>query len=74
MSNQAAFFVFRMDPVLLLLAKATRYPPPARTSATQALGEFRKTQESTARAPLKERLNPDVWDTIRDAGENPYFA
>lgn len=64
----------RMDPVLLLLAQAARSPPPARTSATQALGEFRKTQESTASTPLKERLKTDVWDSIRDAGENSYFA
>jgi hypothetical protein len=60
--------------VLLLLARAARYPPPARTSASQALGEFRKTQGSSASTPLKERLHADVWDSIRDAGESSYFA
>jgi hypothetical protein len=64
----------RMDQVLVLISRAARFPPPVRTSATQALGEFRKTQESTESSPLKERLKLEVWESIREVGESTYFA
>jgi Domain of unknown function (DUF3437) len=64
-----------MDEALLAVVRAARFPPPVRTTATQALGEFRKTHESTESRPLRERLSADVWEGIMDvAMQSSYFA
>lgn len=65
----------RMDEALVLIARAARRPVPVRTAATAALGEFRKTHETTESQPLKERLKPHVWDSIMDVTlQSSYFA
>lgn len=65
----------RMDEVLVLMSRAARRPVPVRTAATSALGEFRKTHETTESQPLKERLKPQVWDSIMDVTlQSSYFA
>lgn len=61
--------------VLMALARAAQAPAPVKVSATEALGTFRKTQEGTSRLPLRERLDPAVWDAVRDAAvQSSYFA
>jgi Domain of unknown function (DUF3437) len=61
--------------VLMALARAAQAPAPVKVSATEALGTFRKTQEGTSRLPLRERLEPAVWDALRDAAvQSSYFA
>jgi hypothetical protein len=61
--------------VLMALTRAARAPAPVKVSATEALGTFRKTQEGTSRLPLRERLDPAVWDAVRDAAvQSSYFA
>lgn len=61
--------------VLMALTRAAQAPAPVKVSATEALGNFRKTQEGTSRLPLRERLDPDVWDALRDAAvQSSYFA
>ena len=64
-----------MDEALVLIARAARRPAPVRTAATAALGEFRKTHETTESEPLKERLKPEIWDSIMDVTlQSSYFA
>jgi hypothetical protein len=65
----------RMDEVLLMIARAARFPPPVSTAATKALGEFRKTHETTESRPLKDRLSIEVWEGIMDVTlQTSYFA
>eukprot|EP00892_Ulva_mutabilis_P003225 jgi/Ulvmu1/12903/UM098_0091.1 len=64
-----------MDEVLMMIARAARRPAPVRTAATAALGEFRKTHETSESEPLKERLKPEIWEGIMDVTlQTSYFA
>jgi hypothetical protein len=64
-----------MNEVLLAIVRAAHYAAPISTTAIKALGEFRKTHESTERKPLKDRLPSDTWEGIVDvAVQSSYFA
>jgi hypothetical protein len=61
--------------VLLALARAVRLPAPTKESARKALGHFRKTQQGASMLPLRERLEPHVWDAVQDASiQSSYFV
>lgn len=61
--------------VLLALARAVRAPAPTRESARKALTAFRKYQQQVSSLPLRERLDPYVWDELQDASvTSSYFA
>lgn len=61
--------------VVKALARASGSPAPVKGSAVDALQQFRTNHEGISRLPLKERLEPDVWDALRDAAVlSSYFA
>lgn len=61
--------------VVMALTRAAREPNPVRSSAVDALQQFRTNHEGISRLSLKERLDPDVWDALRDAAvQTSYFA
>lgn len=61
--------------VVMALARAARESVPVKGSAADALQQFRTNHEGISRLPLKQRLDPDVWDALRDAAvQTSYFA
>jgi hypothetical protein len=61
--------------VVKALARAANAPAPVKGSAVDALQQFRTNHEGVSRLPLRDRLDQDVWDALRDAAvQSSYFA
>lgn len=64
--------------ILMALVKLSSEPPPVRTAVTSALAEFRRThpEEDGGLFEVKDALNAEQWEAIRDASTNPasYFV